>query len=138
MEYIAWFTERCREHKLKVTPQRIAVYRHLQGNRQHPSTEQIFREVQREFPTMSLDTVNRTLLTFADIGIVDIVEGYGGPRRFDPDCSPHHHFHCLRCGRITDFRNRDFDRLEVPEKIARRCVVTGKRVSLTGICPECR
>jgi len=138
MNSIERFTENCREHHLKITPQRIAIYRRLQDNRQHPTADTVYRELKSEFPSISLDTVNRTLLTFADIGIVDIVEGHGSPRRFDPDRSPHHHFTCIRCGTITDFHDPRFDALEIPRDIAERFTVTGKRVCLSGICERCR
>ena len=32
-----------------------------------------------EFPNISFDTVNRTLLTFSKVGLVNIVESYRGP-----------------------------------------------------------
>jgi Fur family peroxide stress response transcriptional regulator len=97
----------------------------------------MFRTVKKDFPNISFDTVNRTLLTFAAIGMVEVVETFGGPKRFDPDTSDHHHLHCVACGRIIDFEYAGYARLDVPEAIAGRFKVISKRVVLKGLCETC-
>jgi Fur family peroxide stress response transcriptional regulator len=97
----------------------------------------VFRAVKKKFPNISFDTVNRTLLTFADIGVVDVVETFGGPKRFDPDTSNHHHLHCVACGRIIDFDDEGYARLEVPKAIATTFKVISRRVILKGFCDTC-
>ena len=89
-------------------------------------------------PDISLDTVNRTLLTFSKIGIVNIVEGNGEPRRFDPNIKNHHHFRCIKCNAIIDFDYKLYDNIEVPEKINKKFVVRNKKVLLEGYCNKCR
>ena len=76
-------------------------------------------------------------MTFSEIGIVTIVEGYGNRRRFDPNMDKHHHAHCIKCGKILDFTNTTFDDLEVPEAIRDEFIITAKKVIITGICKEC-
>jgi len=49
----------------------------------HPSADNIYRRLVKKGPNISFDTINRTLLTFSKIGIVNIVEGYGQTKRFD-------------------------------------------------------
>jgi Fur family peroxide stress response transcriptional regulator len=125
------------QHKLKVTPQRIAIYQELLNSGSHPSADAIYQLVTKEHPHISFDTVNRTLLTFSKIGIVDTVEGFGGAKRFDPDVSSHHHLHCIQCGEIFDFKSRTYDNLEVPGDVGENFKVIGKRVVLRGICSAC-
>lgn len=131
------FIETCRRHRLKITPQRVAIYRALMRSHQHPTADLMFRTVQADFPNISFDTVNRTLLTFADIGVVDVVEVFGGPKRFDPDINDHHHLHCKACGKIIDFENDDYSDLDVPETIAGTFTVISKRIVLKGLCDAC-
>ncbi|GBE02174.1 peroxide-responsive repressor PerR [bacterium BMS3Bbin06] len=90
------------------------------------------------FPNISFDTVNRTLLTFARVGIVNIVEGFGDPKRFDPDNASHHHFRCLKCNNIIDFHSKSCDNVKVPEEIKGQFVVLRKRVCIEGICDQCQ
>jgi Fur family peroxide stress response transcriptional regulator len=124
----------CRDHGLRVTPQRQAIHDLLAGSKEHPSADEVFRQVREHFPHISYDTVNRTLLTFVRIGLIGTVESPGGPRRFDPDIGQHHHFHCRRCGRIVDFHNEDYDRLEIPGYIRNKFTVLDKKVILIGLC----
>lgn len=132
-----FFAAKCRENGLRVTPQRLVIYRLLAGAKDHPSADDVFRRTREEFPSISYDTVNRTLLTFTRIGLIRVVEGPGGPRRFDPDVDQHHHFHCRQCGRIVDFHSGEYDRLLVPRDIRDRFTVLNKKVILTGLCDRC-
>jgi Fur family peroxide stress response transcriptional regulator len=131
------FVATCRQHRLKITPQRVAIYRALIRSDQHPTADMMFQAVREEYPSISFDTVNRTLLTFAGIGLVDVVEVFGGPKRFDPEIDDHHHLHCTACGRIIDFDNAHYSHLAVPADIARRFTVISKRVVLKGFCETC-
>ena len=46
-----------KEKKLKLTPQRLAVYQYLKSTTEHPSAETIYNGLQATYPTMSLATV---------------------------------------------------------------------------------
>jgi len=133
-----FFREKCRENNLKVTPQRVIIYEELLKSKDHPNAEVLFERVKKIFPDISLDTVNRALLTFSQIGIVNIVEGNGEPRRFDPDIENHHHFRCVKCNTIIDFDYKLYDNIEVPEKIDKKFTVLNKKVLLQGYCNKCR
>ncbi|MDD5070809.1 MAG: Fur family transcriptional regulator [Candidatus Omnitrophica bacterium] len=137
-ESLELFVSRCRENNLKLTPQRTAIYKELISAIDHPSTDIIHKRVIEKFPHISLDTVNRTVLAFADLGIIKVVEGYGKPKRFDPDIENHHHFHCVKCNRIIDFKNDEYDELNIPSSIFNKYIVFGKKVVLEGICDRCR
>jgi len=128
---------RAKENGLKITPQRMAVFRELLKAKDHPSADVIYQRIVKKIPNISFDTVNRTLSTFSKIGLIKVVEGYGQAKRYDPDLGLHHHFRCTRCGRIIDFHNKDFDDIAVPAEISERFIVTSKKVVLEGLCGEC-
>ncbi|MBN2415995.1 transcriptional repressor [bacterium] len=128
----------CRQHGLKITPQRTAIYQAVITSPNHPAADDIFRIVKREFPRISFDTVNRTLLTFNQIGLLTVAESYRGARRFDPNVEDHHHLHCLKCGKILDFTCDAFDHLTVPEQLNNQFArVLSSRVVFNGICQDC-
>ncbi|MGB8952766.1 MAG: transcriptional repressor [Candidatus Aminicenantales bacterium] len=127
-----------RENHLKATPQRIVIYKELLRSKDHPYAEIIFHRVKKIFPDISMDTVNRTLLTFARIGIVNVVEGNGEPRRYDPNIENHHHFRCVACNTIFDFGYSPYDELIIPEDLKDRFVVRSKKVLLEGYCDKCQ
>jgi len=131
------FYRRSKEHGLKITPQRIAIYQELLKAKDHPSADVIYRRLVKKIPNISFDTVNRTLLTFSQIGITNIVEGYGQPKRYDPDITTHHHFRCIQCNNIIDFYNKAYDNITVPQEIQTQCTVLNKKVVLEGLCDKC-
>lgn len=131
------FQAACREKGLRITPQRMAVYQALVETDQHPSAEMVFRRVRRTFPTISLDTVNRTLLTLSDIGVAYVVEGTGDAKRFDGDTATHQHFKCVKCKRIIDFHHEPFDQIAVPEDLGDGLIVHRATVYVEGVCDRC-
>lgn len=132
------FTGLCRENGLKVTPQRIAIYEELLKTNEHPSAETLYEKVREVFPSISLDTVHRTLLTLSEIGAATIVEGTGDAKRFDGDLDKHQHFRCVKCKRIVDFHYEPLDNLSIPAEIEGRFTVLRTTVYVEGLCDSCR
>lgn len=137
-ESIDLFREKCKENNLKITPQRIVIYRELLKSKDHPNAEALHKRIKKIIPDISLDTVNRTLLTFSKIGIVKNVEGYGEPRRYDPNIENHHHFRCVNCNSLIDFDYKPYDDIIILGDIKKRFSVLNKKVLLEGHCDKCR
>lgn len=133
-----WFANRCRDSGLKVTPQRIAVYRELLMTEEHPSAEILHRKLRKKFPSISLDTVNRTLLTLDEIGAAYVVEGSGDAKRYDAGEAEHQHFKCIKCRRIIDFHHKPFDDIKLPAYIHKKFKVLRKTVYVEGLCDLCK
>ncbi len=131
------FWWKSKENGLKITPQRTAIFQELLKAKDHPTADDIHKRIVKKIPNISFDTVNRTLSTFSKIGMIKVVEGYGQARRYDPDMGIHHHFRCIRCGRIIDFHNKGYDNIAVPAEIKKRFAVTSKKVVLEGLCDTC-
>lgn len=82
-EFIA-FRKVCKEHGIKVTHQRLEIFREVIRDHDHPSAEDIYSRVKDRLPCISLDTVYRNLAAFESygfIGRVQIVDKI----RFDPN-----------------------------------------------------
>ncbi len=132
------FYKKCAEHGLKVTPQRVRIYEELTKAIDHPSADVLYKRVRKSLPNISFDTVYRTLLSFTEIGIVSLVEGYGEQKRFEPNGHQHHHFRCIKCHTIYDFENAAYDNIIIPEVVQKQGVVINKRVVLEGVCSKCK
>lgn len=131
------FRAKCREVGLKVTPQRMAVYKTLFESKEHPSADSVYRKVRKVLPSISLDTVNRTLLTLSEIGVAFIVEGSGEPKRFDGNLQSHQHFKCVKCNRIIDFYHKPFENIPIPKTLKEKFTVLRKTVYFEGVCDLC-
>src|SRR5262245_28931661 len=89
-----------RDLGFRLTAPRHAVLEVVRGLKSHPTAEEVHRLVTRRAPGVSLGTVYRNLRLLVDAGLLGELPG---PRaRFDANTRAHHHFTCLRCGRIAD------------------------------------
>jgi Fur family peroxide stress response transcriptional regulator len=127
----------CRSAGVKLTHQRIEIFREVAQSGDHPDAETVYRGVCTRVPTMSLDTVYRALWLLSDLGLITTL---GPPReraRFDANLSRHHHFVCLRCGLTRDFYSDAFDELRLPQSIKAIGRVETTHVEARGVCREC-
>ena len=65
-EKIKEFIEACKNMGLKITPQRVAVYEVLLSRDDHPTVEDIYNEIKKKYPFVSLATVYRTVETLEE------------------------------------------------------------------------
>jgi Fur family transcriptional regulator, peroxide stress response regulator len=131
------FTARLRAAGVKATHQRLEIYREVLSSGEHPDADAVFRGVRQRVPTVSPDTVYRTLWLLADLGLIGML---GQPRervRFDANTAPHHHFVCTACGEALDFTSAEFDALAVPAAAAQLGQVRQAHVELRGVCNRC-
>jgi Fur family peroxide stress response transcriptional regulator len=130
------YEEKYRDLGFKRTPQRIAILDYLEGNRSHPSAEDVYRAVLRKFPTMSFATVYNTLETLMRCGMLAELTGDPEKKRFDPNLRPHHHLICTRCRKIVDVHIEY--RLPVSDGDRAGFEITGNHIEFLGICPDCK
>ncbi|MBU1238929.1 transcriptional repressor, partial [Myxococcota bacterium] len=83
-----------REKGLRMTQQRAEIFQEVVRSRSHPGAEKIFEKVKRIMPSISLDTVYRTLTTLEELGLVRRLNHPRGGARFDSMGPGHHHFIC--------------------------------------------
>jgi len=138
MQRMARFAETCRRRGLKITHQRTEVFRELAASNEHPDAETVYQGVRRRIPSISRDTVYRTLATLEAEGLVRKAETYTGSVRYDANTKPHHHFVCVQCGQVQDFYSEALNRLPMPRSVAALGTVESAHVQVRGICATCR
>ena len=98
-----------RAHGLRATAQRRAIYGLFAGTENgHLSAEEVFQLARVKLPELSRATVYNALGELAEAGLLGVVEG-PGPRQFDANVSPHHHFRCRGCHTLHDIEPRDIE-----------------------------
>ncbi|AIY80406.1 transcriptional repressor [Clostridium botulinum] len=127
-----------KEKKLKLTPQRLAVYNYLLGTTSHPSAETIYKAIHEQYPTMSLATVYKTLKTLVDVGLIQEINVGEGNFRYDRNSNSHPHIQCLTCGRIDDFEDLNLDYLNQLAEDHSKFTVCYNRVYFYGYCKDCQ
>lgn len=125
-----------KEIGLKVTPQRQAILKLLEGNQSHPSADKIYSKILKQFPGISFATVYNTLSKLVEAEEIRELDIDPNKKRFDPRVTPHNHFYCKVCGKIYDL----FYHSPLPLKITK---IDGHQVdviqlNLKGVCKECK
>jgi len=131
------FKAASRDAGVKLTHQRLEIFREVAASLAHPDADAVFRKVQRRMPMVSLDTVYRTLWLLNDLELITTL----GPRRdsvrFDANLEHHHHYICVRCGLARDFKSAELNTLRVPEAVKQLGTVVATHVEVRGICEGC-
>ncbi|MBN1818805.1 MAG: transcriptional repressor [Sedimentisphaerales bacterium] len=130
-------TEGLRQSGVKLTPQRLEIFRELAASGEHPDAETIYRRVRRRMPSVSLDTVYRTLWLLLDLGLITTLGSARERTRFDANLKSHHHFICSVCGRTQDFYSEEFDALKIPPTARSFGRVETAHVEVRGVCLDC-
>ena len=130
---------RLREQGYRLTPQRKAVLKALADSEEHPSVEQIYARVRRDFPMTSLATVYKTVTLLKDMGEVLELGFSDGSNRYDGNKPyPHPHLICVMCRQILD---PDINALrDLPQEVAENTGyrVVSHRLDFFGVCPDCQ
>ncbi len=131
------FEQVCREAGVKLTHQRMEIFREVALSGDHPDAETVFHGVRERIPALSLDTAYRALWLLSDLGLITTL---GPPRertRFDANLSRHHHFVCSSCGLIRDFYSDEFSDLRPPDSVKAFGQIEATHVEVRGICRTC-
>lgn len=123
---------------LACTPQRLAIFEVLAEARSHPSAEEVYLAVRTSMPTISRDTVYRTLALFEELGLLDRVQMSSECARFEPNLTPHHHVVCTRCGVVADFDWTEVNELPRPPLPEGWNTPSRPHVLYRGTCPACK
>jgi len=129
------FKRKARALGLKVTPQRLAVFKAIVSRHDHPSAEELYEELKNRIEGISLTTVYRTLASLESVGLVQRVPTLKDKVRYDARVEPHSHFICLKCGRIYDID-------VIPQIDEKEVESVGEPINCTaicyGVCKECK
>ena len=131
------FRAAAKDAGIKLTHQRLMIFEAVASSLEHPSAEAVHRAVQATAPTVSLDTVHRTLWLLTDLGLLNTLGVRQESVRFDANLASHHHYVCSRCGLVRDFESDDLDALKIPRTVSQFGQVVSTHVEVRGICDRC-
>ncbi len=132
------FIQECKNRGMNVTYPRMAIYKILLAHRGHPSAEDIFKEVKKDYANISLATVYKTMEMLAEHELISKVTPLHDIARYD--CNPHFHHHlvCVRCKKIIDITSESLDQIKIPEQIDKDFKILHYQVQIDGICKNCQ
>lgn len=127
----------CRDEGIKLTQQHIEIFSEIAQTGSHPDVDQVFQRVRDRIPTVSLDTVYRTLWLLNDLGLVATLGASRERTRFDSNLNRHHHFVCGKCGFTRDFYSNDLDNIRLPDSVGSFGEIEATYIEVRGVCREC-
>ena len=124
--------------QLRMTNQREMILRELIRSQRHLTADELYDIVKKVMPRISLATVYRNLEILSEAKMIGKLEISGRQKRFDYDPSEHDHIYCVACHRLD---NLEMGHKELTAEEFGAVVgysVTGYRLEIVGICPECQ
>lgn len=136
-EKIEYLRTMCKLKGMRVTPQRIEIYRHVAGSCQHPDAETVYEAVKEKMPNVSVDTVYRTLSSLEEMDMIFRVDNQLPKARFDADKTPHHHFLCVKCNEVYDIFLEPDEKVNLPVNAEKFGEIKDINIQVRGICNKC-
>jgi Fur family ferric uptake transcriptional regulator len=121
------------------TRQRQLVLEIIRESKGHLDADALYRKARARNPKIGLATVYRSLALLRDAKLVQEHRLGENHAHFEPaGNSLHHHFTCLKCGRIVEFRSPQV--MQAAQAFGRRegMQIADVRLDVTGYCANCR
>jgi Fur family peroxide stress response transcriptional regulator len=122
------------ESGIKPSIQRVKILEYLIKERNHPTAEELFHDLEKDVNSLSKATVYNTLALFAKKGLVRVLTFENNENRYDVDTLDHGHFFCESCGAVADFK---IDISDFKADALEKCKITQKDVYFRGVCAAC-
>lgn len=130
--------EKLKLKQIRITPQRHAILTYMFKTNSHPSADEIYRTLEKDFPNMSVATVYNNLKVFLEAGLVEELLFGDNSSRYEIKNEPHYHIICRNCGKIEDVFSSCLSDME--EKVSEQTgyIVDDHKVEFFGVCCECQ
>ncbi len=119
------------------TKQRTLILDIVRAHGDHPTAEDIYRDVHEQNPKVSRGTVYRNLNLLEETGDIISIEVPGG-NRFDRRCDPHAHVICCSCSAVCDAMIEHDHALDDMVKKQTGYIITRHETLFYGLCPACQ
>lgn len=122
---------------MNYSKQREAVLNILQHSKTHPTANDIYVELRKREPRISLGTVYRNLALLCENGMVARIDSNHDSVHYDGCTEPHYHFICDKCGGVYDL---DIEEINLDKEVEKSigCNVSGHSLIFNGICIRCK
>jgi Fur family peroxide stress response transcriptional regulator len=127
-----------RKKGLKLTPQRMVIFRILSESGGHLRADEVYQKAKKNCPMISATTVYRNLERLVNVGLLSYLERSGTAILYDANPEEHHHFICTRCGSVRDIYLKTVKyELDGEKSSLGRYKVETPELHLHGICQDC-
>jgi Fur family peroxide stress response transcriptional regulator len=122
---------------LAATHQRRVIYEAVIASPGHYSPENVFAEVRRRTPSISLATVYKNLRLFVEHGLLREVSPHASTLLVEGNLEAHHHLVCTRCKAVQDIEGDFINYKKLSRLAPRGFELTRPLVEVFGLCRRC-
>ncbi len=127
-----------KERGLKLTPQRMVIFRILSEANQHITVDEVYQRAKEEYPMLSLATVYRNMEQMVESDLLKHLDLGGASIRYDTNLEEHHHFVCTKCGKVFDVYLQDIKyKMDADRSHLEKAKIISLDLHLQGTCGEC-
>ena len=126
---------------MRMTSQREIILEELKKTTSHPTADELYLQVKKRLPRISLATVYRNLEKMAELGLIQKIEAAGSQMRFDGNPEFHYHIRCIHCGKVDDLSIEPIEAIEELTKAKGEIngyKLLSYKLEFIGICPKCQ
>ena len=123
---------------MKHSKQRDAILNYLLSTKSHPCADEIYTEVRKSYPNISLGTVYRNLSLLSEHGMILKIDTGSGKEHYDGFSENHYHFACTECDRVYDVEISVIDGINDMAAKSLGCQVDNHSVIFYGKCKGCK
>lgn len=122
---------------MNYSKQRGAILSYLKSTKTHPTANDIYTEVKKTDPKLSLGTVYRNLGLLSRNGMILRIDTDHDSVHYDGFTHPHYHFVCEVCGKVLDL---EMERINLDKAVEEEldCKVNGHSLLFNGVCKDCK
>lgn len=124
--------------RLNYSRQRESIKNYVMSRHDHPTAEQVYEAVRKEYPSVSRGTIYRNLSLLVDRGDIVKLSRSGDVERFDGNMQPHYHFVCRDCGSVSDLEMPWLDHVDVLAANGFQGDIEGHSIWFYGTCEKCK
>jgi Fur family ferric uptake transcriptional regulator len=117
--------DKCIKNGVRLTDQRKLIAKVMSESEDHPDVDELHKRVNEVDAKISIATVYRTVKLFEEAGIITKHDFKGAKARYEEISQEHHdHMIDINTGEITEFVNKDIEKLQqkVAEKLGYKLI----------------
>lgn len=120
----------------RLTSQKKIILDYLISVKTHPTAEDVYVEVKKKLPQISIGTVYRVLKNFDEKNKAQTILSKKAAH-FDGNVSPHTHFVCQECDKVFDIFDECYKCKILEKKKTKVGKIKNYKIIFYGICKQC-
>ena len=129
--------QKLRKAGLVPTRQRVLVLQSMLQRKDHPYVDLVLTDLRALLPSLSTDTVYRTLHAYAERGLIQRLALPIRRACFDGNVLSHDHFVCIRCELVLDLPPASPEQMDLGVPMDRIAEIHTVQQVSTGVCRDC-